>query len=128
MKRDIKVITINGFRGLVLAAFIIFGLVSGFIVAPAYFCKEIWNFIGTNYVVLPHMEIYHGAILWAIIALSVYAICKNKIYIGVPVAPKFDEEKLKAILKAHADSSLVSPFIEKPNFKEEENKKEEIKK
>lgn len=128
MKKNLKVITINGFRGLILAAFIIFGLFSGFVLAPSYFCKEIWNFIGRNYIVLPHMEIYHGAILWAIIALSIYALCKNRIYIGVPVAPKFDEEKLKAILKAHADSSIITTFPDKTKFQEDEQIKEEIKK
>ena len=126
MKKNIRVITINGFRGIVFALFIVAGLISGFVIAPSYACKMLWNFIGTNYVVLPHMEFYHGLILWLIIALSIYAICKNKVYVAVPMVRNFDEDKIKSILKEHAKMS----FPERPELKmpEDENINEKVKK
>ena len=126
MKKNMKVITISGFRGIIFALFIVAGLFAGFFLAPSYACKMLWNYVGANYFPLPHMEFYHGIMLWAIIALSIYAIGGNRVCFAVPKVRNFDEEKIKEILKEHA----LSDLSERPELKmpEDEKLKEEVKK
>jgi len=129
MKKNVKIITINGIRGLVFAIFIICGLIAGFVISPAFGCMYLWNYIADNYIAMPHMAFYHGLMLWGIIGLSIFAVCRNRIYFGIPVPPPLDEEQIKAILKSEVKNSMTSPFIDNIELKktDDESIKEEIK-
>ncbi|MBR6164097.1 hypothetical protein IKQ26_09470 [bacterium] len=129
MKKNVKVITIDGIRGLVFVAFIICGLISGFIVAPSFGCMYLWNYIADNFIAMPHMQIYHGAMLWGIIGLSIFASCKSRVCFGIPVYREFDEEKIKSILRSDVKNSMTSPFMDNIdlNKTDEDKVQEEIK-
>lgn len=129
MKKNMKIITINGIRGLVFAAFIICGLISGFVITPSLGCMYLWNYIADNYIAMPHMAFYHGLMLWGIIGLSVFAICGNRICFGVPVPTNMDEEQIKSILRSEVKNSMTSPFMDNIELKkpDEDNVQEEIK-
>ena len=129
MKKNVKIITINGIRGLLLAGFIICGLIAGFIISPSFACMYVWNYIADNYIAMPHMAFYHGAMLWGIIGLSIFAICRNRICFGVPMPPHLDEEQIKTILKSEVKNSMTSPFVDniELNKTDDESVKKEIK-
>lgn len=69
------------------------------------------------------MHLVHGVILWAIVALTVYAINNNHPLIGVSSHPALNEEQIKDIMervKANAPNPVNMP----KNIKNEEKKVE----
>ena len=45
MNKNYRVITINGVRGIIVAIFIVLGLIAGFIVSPGWVCMKLWNYV-----------------------------------------------------------------------------------
>ena len=105
MNRKINVIKINGFKGILLAGFIIGCLIAGFLIFPGWVCKNIWNFAAQYFSVLPVMTLLHGTILWVIVALSTYALNQGKFAISFgsgPIPPHkeyYNEARINDILK-----------------------------
>ena len=73
MKNKCTVIQINGFRGLLIAGFVLMCAVAGFIIFPAWCCQQLWNYIAEFAGSMPAMQLRHGALLWLIIVLIAYA-------------------------------------------------------
>ena len=106
-----KVLKINGIRGVVFVIFCLCCLITGFIYFPSWACMHIWNAVANYFYQMPKMELIHGGVLWAIIALSLYVVHTNKSFISLQkITPKDDiimkniiqqmkEEKQQAILK-----------------------------
>ncbi len=91
MNKKVKVIKINGIKGLIVALFMICCLFTGFLIFPGWLCMNIWNYV-TNFINIPRMEIIHGVILWLIIGLSYYTITSEKdSLIGFYEAKSFEE-------------------------------------
>lgn len=101
MNKKYSVIKINGFKGLVLALFIVGCLIAGFIIFPGWICMNIWNYIAGFFNTMPVMNMVHGSMLWCIIALSVYALNKDNLAISFGTATQRtpNEEKIKEIIK-----------------------------
>lgn len=104
MNKKINVIKINGFKGIVLALFIVGCLVAGFLIFPGWVCKNIWNFTSQYFMAMPTMTLLHGTILWVILALSAYALNKGKFAISigsgsVPSYREYNDRRIKEILK-----------------------------
>ncbi len=98
MNKNYKVIKINGFRGVFLALFIICCLVTGFVVFPGWVSMHGWNYFSSLFINIPKMNLPQGIILWAIIALSLYALNKNRFLVGFSSAPMLDDEQIKNIM------------------------------
>ena len=77
-----EVLKINGIRGVIFVIFCLCCLVTGFIFFPSWACMHIWNAIANHFYQIPKMEMIHGVLLWAIIALSLYVIHTNKSFIS----------------------------------------------
>lgn len=103
MKRNFNVIEINGFKGIAVALFMLCCLATGFIVFPGWLCMHVWNFVSAYFLDMPVMSLLHGSILWAILALSFYAINNKKFLISFKsVGPRprdYNEERIKQIIK-----------------------------
>lgn len=109
MNKKMKVITINGVRGLFMAAFIVFGLISGFIISPGWVCMTLWNNFAVNNFAVSPMNLYQGLLMWAVIALSMYAINNKRSLIGFGSYPaKLSNEQIKEIIKK---SRMSNPGI-----------------
>ncbi len=98
------VIQINGLGGILIVGFLIMCAATGFILFPAWCCMHAWNFIASNIVNMPTMTLFHGAILWVIIALILYATMMNKLNIAfvskkdIPVkSHEFDIENIEKV-------------------------------
>jgi len=128
MKRDFKVIQINGFKGLIMFAFIACCVVTGFVMFPSWLCKTIWNFIAVYVPHMPEMTMITGGILWAIIALSYFAITKPRISIGLGNHPPMSEAEIDMItnrLKNMDLSQIKEVAVEKLQEHKEEQPEEE---
>ena len=105
MKKNFKVITINGIRGAIVAVFIVMGLIAGFIISPGWVCMQLWNYaIEELNIVVSTMNIYQGIMMWAIIALSLYALNNKRALIGFGSYQGLSPEQIKDIMNRAKDS------------------------
>ena len=105
MKKNFKVITINGIRGAIVAIFIVMGLIAGFIISPGWVCMQLWNYaIEEANLAVSTMNIYQGIMLWAIIALSLYALNNKRALIGFGSYQGLSPEQIKDIMNRAKES------------------------
>lgn len=99
MNKNFKVITINGLRGILAAIFVVFGLIAGFVISPGWVCMKIWNYLFEQSGVVSVMNLFQGVMLWAIIALSLYALNNKRALIGFGSYPSLTPEQIKNIME-----------------------------
>lgn len=130
MNKNFKVIKINGgFQGILLTAFLVFGIVSGFIISPSWVCMKIWNFIALNNS-FASINLYQGLLLWFIIVLTLFALNKKNSFIGFGSYKKLSPEQIREIIeKSKASNSkfmngeeLFQTLNAGKTFQSEENK------
>lgn len=128
MKRDFRVIQINGFKGLAIFIFIACCVVTGFIMFPSWLCKTVWNLLAVYVPHMPEMTMLTGGILWAIIALSYFAVTKPRIAIGLGNRPHISEAEIDMItnrLKNMDLSQINEISVEKLQENKEPQSEEE---
>lgn len=99
MKHKTRVIQISGFRGLVMAIFVVTCLAAGFIAFPSIVAMHAWNWLA-NYIALPVINVMQGAMLWAIVAICGFIINDRKKYL-VAFSPKtqLSEDEMRKIME-----------------------------
>lgn len=129
MNKKFNVIKLSGFKGVLLILFLIGCLGAGFLIFPGWICMNIWNFVSSfaaSYMYeIPRMNITHGMILWAIIALSAYALNKNNFCISFKsFSPS--EERLQRLINKETNEISKEILLNKSefseNFKDEKDK------
>lgn len=118
MKKNFKVITINGVRGIFAAIFVVLGLIAGFIISPGWVCMQIWNKIAEETLSNTTMNLFQGIMLWSIIALSLYALNNKRTLIGFGSYPTLSPEQIKDIMnraKANELKNTLKKEIENIN-------------
>ena len=121
-KNKFSVIKINGIKGIALVVFLIGCFAAGFIIFPGWICMNIWNFVASYFNAMPQMALLHGSILWAILALSFYALNSDafSISFGSSMPKPASEERIREIIKQiHERNSMVLPSIEKDDMIDE---------
>lgn len=127
MKRNFKVITINGFRGMAVAVFVVLGLIAGFIISPGWVCMTAWNYFLADTNIFVQMNLLHGIMLWAIIALVLYAINGKRTLIGFGAYPRLSPDQLKDIMeKAKSDEKRIFKDLEEKIKETTKNFEKEI--
>ncbi len=106
MNKNYKIITINGVRGIITAVFVVLGLIAGFVISPGWVCMKLWNFGFQQSDYVSIINIYQGIVLWAIIALSLYALNNRRPLIGFGVSQGLSREQIKDILERAKNSQL----------------------
>ena len=104
MKKNFKVVTINGVRGIFAAIFVVLGLIAGFIISPGWVCMQLWNKIFEDSNVVSLINIYQGIMLWAIIALSLYALNNKRSLIGFGAYQGLSPDQIKDIMERAKES------------------------
>ena len=122
MKKNFKVITINGVRGIFAAIFVVLGLIAGFVISPGWVCMQIWNKVAEQTFTISTMNLFQGIMLWAIIALSLYALNNKRTLIGFGSYPTLSPEQIKDIMNRAKANELKNTLK-----KEIENINKEIK-
>ncbi len=113
-----KVLKINGLRGLIFVIFCICCLVTGFVFFPSWACMHIWNAIANYFYQMPKMEMIHGVLLWAIIALSLYVVHTNKSFISFQKINPKDDRFMKNLMQKLKDEKQQAAI--KENLKQSE--------
>ena len=73
MRNKTRIIQISGFRGFLMAVFVVTCLAAGFIAFPSIVAMKAWN-LATTYIALPTIGIWQGVMLWAIVAITGYIL------------------------------------------------------
>lgn len=110
MKRNLKVLQINGFRGLFLFFFVISCLIAGFIAFPALLTMNAWNYLSTHTGSFPLITFQEGILLWAIIVFSIYIFNKKKLIVSFNTQHELTDDEVKDVIskiKHHSSSPLL---------------------
>lgn len=94
-----KIIQIDGIRGLITAAFIGVCLFAGFVLFPGWVAMNLWN----KYLVVPYLfpalNLLQGVLLWAIVAISYCIVSKKGLAVSFKNSPELSDDELKSIIQ-----------------------------
>lgn len=113
MKKNVKIVQINGFRGLLLTIFIVSCLIAGFVVFPAFLTMNVWNYLAIKTGSFPAINVIGGILLWAIIAFSLYLFNNRKFIVAVNTQQELTDAEVKDVInkikKQQLNSSIMLP-------------------
>ncbi len=122
-----KIFQINGFKGLIMAAFIACCLFAGFVVFPGIVAMFLWNKYLVGLLSFPVLNIFQGVLLWGITAVSYYIITNGKLPVSLETPETLSDAELGMIMKqAHIKSDLrkINRMIQKSDRFEKNPKME----
>lgn len=122
MKKNLRVVQINGIRGLFLTLFIISCLIAGFIAFPALLTMNLWNYLASKTGSFPLINFYQGTLLWAIIAISTFMFSKKKFIVSFSSKQELNDDELKDVV-SKIKGITENKYIENNEIKEDEIKK-----
>ncbi len=97
-KNNVRVIQINGFRGLMLTFFIVSCLIAGFIAFPAFLTMNIWNYLLAKSASMPAINFSQGVLLWAIIVISAVLFNKKRFILSFSAEQELSENQVQKIV------------------------------
>ena len=100
-----KIFQINGFRGLIMTAFIICCLFAGFVLFPGVVAMHLWNKYLVNLLSFPSLNMFQGVLLWGITALSYFIISNGKLPVSFESPDSLSDAELNMIMKKARISS-----------------------
>ena len=112
MKKNFNVIQIKGFRGIIMAIFIVACLFAGFVVFPGWVCMQIWNIITSYTLNVPAIALIQGVLLWGIIAAAYFIFRKEKVVVCMRGQEGLSEEELKAVFANIKRQSQEDPILQ----------------
>ena len=111
-----KIIQIDGFKGLITAAFIGVCLFAGFVVFPGLVAMHLWNKYLVELYMFPVLNLLQGVLLWGIVAISYCILSKKGLAVSFKDTPELSDRELDMIMKrARIQSQLtrVNRMIQK---------------
>jgi hypothetical protein len=126
MKKNnhLKIIQINGLRGLLLTFFIISCVIAGFVGFPALLTMHTWNFFAAK-TAMPLITIYEGLLLWAIIVLGVILFGKRKLIVSFNTSQELTDEEVGNVISRVKAQPFHSGMLKPDEFNFSNEKKEE---
>lgn len=119
-----KIVQIDGIRGLITAAFIGVCLFAGFVVFPGMVAMHLWNKYLVNLYMFPVLNILQGVLLWGIVAITYLILTKNEMPISFKETKGLSDSELDMIIKqARIQSQIrrVNKMINKSDIFEKTN-------
>ena len=115
-----KIVQIDGFKGLVSAVFIGLCLFAGFVISPGYVAMSLWNkYLVTSYM-FPSLNLLQGVLLWAIVVILYCILTKGSFAVSFKSTPEISDEELDSIIKSAKISSQIrmlnNKFSQKDKF------------
>ncbi len=94
-----KIVQINGFRGLVVATFMCICLFAGFVIFPGQVAMFLWNkYLAPNYM-LPILNVFQGVLLWGMIAVSYVIVTKKDFAVSFKEAKNLSDSEFDMIMR-----------------------------
>lgn len=127
MRKNAKIIQINGLRGLLVAFFIVTCLAAGFVVFPGFVAMNLWNKFAIN---LPQINLYQGILLWAIVAIIYFITTKQSFAVSFGAPKELSEEELRVLMnrvKIQSQARIINKMIAQnlEELQKEEHSKED---
>ncbi len=125
-----KIIQIDGIKGLITATFIGICLFAGFVIFPGTVAMNLWNkYLAAEYM-FPTLNLLQGVLLWAIIAITYCILSKNSFAVSYKDAPPLSDAELDMILnKAKIQSKIkkINTIISKSDrFEKSQTKDKDL--
>jgi len=79
MKKNFKVIQLNGASGIILFLLIVGAILGSILILPVYGVKFIWNYFMNGYFDIQTIRLSQASLLWCAILAIIYGYLKNKI-------------------------------------------------
>ena len=111
-----KVVQINGIKGLITALFIGVCLFAGFVIFPGYVAMTLWNKYLVSNLMFPALNLMQGVLLWAIAAITFCIISKQELAVSQKSTPDLTDEELESIIKkakSNAQMKMMNKIISK---------------
>lgn len=99
-----KVIKIDGIKGLITAVFMGVCLFAGFVMFPGLAAMYLWN---KYLVTFPVLNLFQGVLLWGMIVVSYGIIFGHGFAVSFKNTPELSEEELESIIKTAKISSKM---------------------
>lgn len=116
MKKNLRVVQINGFRGLFLTLFIICCLIAGFVAFPALVSMNTWNYFAAKTGSFPTINIGEGLLLWAIVAFGAFVFSKKKFIVSFNSQQELTEDEVKEVLSKIKTQTLNPQLLLPKDF------------
>ncbi len=119
-----KIIQIDGFRGLITAVFMAVCLVAGFVAFPGLVAMHLWNKYLVALYMFPMLNLFQGILLWGIIAITYCIVSKKGLAVSFKETPELSDRELDMIMKkARIQSQInkVNKIIQKSDCFEKSN-------
>lgn len=127
MRKNLRVIQINGFRGLLMAVFVVCCLIAGFIIFPAFVSMNAWNYLSVKTGSFPVINFYQGLLLWGIIVFSVYIFNKRKFIVSINAPQELTDEEVKDVVSRFKAQSFNSSILPQDEFSLSKDNEEDTK-
>ncbi len=121
-----KVVQIDGFRGIITVLFIGACLFAGFVVFPGMVAMTLWNKYLATMFMFPVLNLLQGVLLWGIVAISYCILSKRGLAVSFKEGPSLSDAEFDMIMrKAKINSQIkkINTVIQKAD-KFEKNKLE----
>jgi len=98
MKKNMRVVQINGFRGIFLALFVVSCLIAGFVAFPAFVAMNGWNYLFGRTGSFPLINFGEGVLLWAIVAFGVFIFNKKKFIVSFNSQQELTDDEVQDVI------------------------------
>lgn len=103
-----KIIQIDGFRGLITAVFMAVCLVAGFVAFPGLVAMHLWNKYLVALYMFPMLNLFQGILLWGIIAITYCIVSKKGLAVSFKETPELSDRELDMIMKKARIQSQIN--------------------
>ncbi len=120
-----KIVQIDGIRGLITAVFIGVCLFAGFVVFPGYAAMYLWNTYLVNLLMFPVLNLLQGVLLWGIVAITYCILAKQNFAVSFKESKELSDAELDSIIqkaKISSNMRMMNKVISKSDKFELNNK------
>ena len=108
-----KIIQIDGIKGLITAAFMGVCLFAGFVLFPGQVAMNLWNTYLASSFMFPTLDLLQGVLLWGIVAISYCIVSKKGLAVSFKNTPEISDDELDAIIRSAKISSQFKTMNKK---------------
>lgn len=127
MKKNLRVVQINGFRGIFIALFVISCLIAGFIAFPAFLTMNAWNYLASKTGSFPFINFTEGVLLWAIITFSIFIFNKKKFIVSFNSQQELTDDEVREVISRIKSQPLSKHLLLPKDFNIQKENNEEVK-
>ena len=102
-----KIVQIDGVKGVITAVFMGACPFSGFVLCPGYAAMSLWNKYLVNLYMFPTLNLFQGVLLWGIAVITYCILSKKGFAISFKNTPELSDAELNSIIqRAKIDSRM----------------------